>query len=259
MRMGFSSSFVGALVLFTCLCEMRAATVQKIFEWPEMQRKVTTEKFRLHVTEGMARFDEKIEINEEKDIVYMKVPAHNDLSESDNLYDFKMNITVSRVKSDGACHITPLPQDLPRPNILSRGLKTLTKMSPSHKIVKTTEQWRIGARVQKWSLRLEVQEFCGQFPVYCLEPFTPDTITVVSGDEDGFRAARKRRQQTRLPLCTTNVPSACTPDRWKWSCKVTTSQCVYYITCDYRQGNSFTCSDIFEHRYTGRVCCDPTC
>lgn len=55
-----------------------------------MQPKVPTEKFRLHVTEGMARFDENIEINEEKDIIYMKVPAHNDLSESDNLYDFKM-------------------------------------------------------------------------------------------------------------------------------------------------------------------------
>ena len=63
-------------------------------------------------------------------------------------------------------------------------------MSPSHKIVKTTEQWRIGARVEKLSLRPEVQEFCGQFPVYRLEPFTPDTITVLSGDEDGFRAGK---------------------------------------------------------------------
>ena len=38
----------------------------------------------------MARFDENIEINEENDIAYMKVPPHNELSESDNLYDFKM-------------------------------------------------------------------------------------------------------------------------------------------------------------------------
>ena len=37
----------------------------------------------------------------------------------------QQNITVSRVKSDGVCHITPLPQDLPRPNILSRGFKTV--------------------------------------------------------------------------------------------------------------------------------------
>ena len=36
----------------------------------------------------------------------------------------------------------------------------------------------------KWSLRREVQEFCGQFPVYRLEPFTPDIVTVVSEDDD---------------------------------------------------------------------------
>ena len=38
--------------------------------------------------------------------------------------------------------------------------------------------------MEKWSLRREVQEFCGQFPIYRLELFTPDTVTVVSGDDD---------------------------------------------------------------------------
>ena len=33
------------------------------------------------------------------------------------------NITVSRVKKDRACYISPLPPDLPRPNVLSKGLK----------------------------------------------------------------------------------------------------------------------------------------
>lgn len=38
--------------------------------------------------------------------------------------------------------------------------------------------------MEKWSLRREVKEFCGHFPVYRLEPFTPDSVTVVSGDDD---------------------------------------------------------------------------
>ena len=33
-----------------------------------------TEKFKLHITDGMVRFDEIIEINEDNDIAYMKVP-----------------------------------------------------------------------------------------------------------------------------------------------------------------------------------------
>ena len=63
-------------------------------------------------------------------------------------------------------------------------------MPPSHKIVKTIQQWRIGARVEKQTLRLEVQEFCGRFPAYRLEPFTSDSVTVVSEDEDGIRAGK---------------------------------------------------------------------
>ena len=37
-----------------------------------------TEKFKLQITEGMARFDEIIEINEDNDSAYMKVPSHNE-------------------------------------------------------------------------------------------------------------------------------------------------------------------------------------
>ena len=56
----------------------------------ETQQKVITEKCMLHITEGTVRFDEIIEINEDNDVAYMKLPSHNELSDSDNLYDFKM-------------------------------------------------------------------------------------------------------------------------------------------------------------------------
>ena len=50
----------------------------------------TRENFKLHISEGSAEFYENIEIDEEKDIEYFKVPPHNDLSETDRMYDFKM-------------------------------------------------------------------------------------------------------------------------------------------------------------------------
>lgn len=46
----------------------------------------TRENFKLHISEGRAEFYE----NKEKDIEYFKVPPHNDLSETDRMYDFKM-------------------------------------------------------------------------------------------------------------------------------------------------------------------------
>ena len=48
----------------------------------------------------------------------------------------------------------------------------------------------MGPRVEKSSLRPEVQEFCGNFPVYRLQPFTPDSVTVVSDDGDDTRAGK---------------------------------------------------------------------
>ena len=53
---------------------------------PQMQ----SEKFTVHISERGAKFDEKVEISEEKDAAYFKVPPHNGLSETDDMYDFKM-------------------------------------------------------------------------------------------------------------------------------------------------------------------------
>ena len=50
----------------------------------------TRENFKLHISEGRAEFYENIEIDKEKDIEYFKVPPHNDLSETDRMYDFEM-------------------------------------------------------------------------------------------------------------------------------------------------------------------------
>ena len=52
-----------------------------------------------------------------------------------------------------------------------------------HKIEKIPQQWTLGDIVDKQTLRPEVQDFCGQFPVYRLEPYTPDSVFVVAEDK----------------------------------------------------------------------------
>lgn len=48
------------------------------------------EKFQLHISERGAKFVEQIEVNEGKDAIYFQVPRYNGLSETDDMYDFKM-------------------------------------------------------------------------------------------------------------------------------------------------------------------------
>lgn len=55
-----------------------------------MKQKVKPEKFKLRISESGVQFDEGIKIDEAKDVEYFKVPPHNGLSASDDMYDFKM-------------------------------------------------------------------------------------------------------------------------------------------------------------------------
>lgn len=52
------------------------------------------EEYYLHITESGTSFAEKIEIDEENDLEYFHVPAHNQVTEAaDYLYDFQ-NVRV---------------------------------------------------------------------------------------------------------------------------------------------------------------------
>jgi len=239
---------------------MRAAVVLKIpGQEVDEEQKPRSEKFKLHISEKGAKFDEDIEIDEEKDIEYFKVPPHNELSETDNIYDFKMNITVTRVKEEGVCHISPLPSDMPRPNVLSQGLKMLSSLPPTHKIEKTIQQWKVGDMVDKWTLRPEVRDFCGQFPVYRLEPFTPDSVSVGRAGDEGYSRASRTRRDVEFPLCDNSIPP-CFPNRWLYKCKIQTSRCVYYVTCKVdSQQKVLSCASVTRHLYHGLVCCTPRC
>ncbi|XP_068736863.1 uncharacterized protein [Montipora capricornis] len=118
------------------------------------------------------------------------------------------NITVSRVKKDRACYISPLPPDLPRPNVLSKGLKKVSKLPPNHNISTTRQQWIVAGTVDKRTLRKEVQDFCGQFSIYRLKPYVPYSVSVVASDEGQSHADRIRRSGTgEFPLCTNRIPS----------------------------------------------------
>lgn len=57
---------------------------------PDSALRGNTEKFKLRITEKDAIFDEEIAIDEDNDLEYFSVPAHNDVLAADFLFDFKM-------------------------------------------------------------------------------------------------------------------------------------------------------------------------
>ena len=45
--------------------------------------------FRVPITENGTNYFEEVEIDEENDLEYFHVPAHNEVAEADYVYDFK--------------------------------------------------------------------------------------------------------------------------------------------------------------------------
>lgn len=59
----------------------------------------------------------------------------------------------------------------------------LSKLPPNHNVSTTRQQWIVAGTVDKRTLRREVQDFCGQFSIYRLEPYVPFSVSVVASDE----------------------------------------------------------------------------
>ncbi|XP_028519019.1 uncharacterized protein LOC110252508 [Exaiptasia diaphana] len=167
-----------------------------------------------------------------------------------------MNITVSRVKKDGVCHVSPLPDDLPRPDLLSQGLKSFSSTGQNATIKTVSMRWTRGPEVDKTILRKEVRDFCGQFPVYQLVPFNPDLVSA-------FNSGRVKRSLVAFPLCNPkSLPGSCNPMSWLWSCKIRDTSGVYYLTCKINAlMKKLDCGDLSatDHRFNSFVCCNPKC
>ncbi|KXJ08916.1 hypothetical protein AC249_AIPGENE15240 [Exaiptasia diaphana] len=83
---------VAALFLVWYICSNMAHPIIEEIEDSNFgaQQGGYIENFKIRIKEKQAKIEEKIYIRKNNDIEYFKVPPHNGLSETDNLYDFKM-------------------------------------------------------------------------------------------------------------------------------------------------------------------------
>lgn len=252
-----SSPIIAALlVLLASSGQMKAAVIQD----PNPRLGAENENFNLHITEKQASFNERIEIDEANDIEYFSVPAHNDVLAADFLYDFRMNITLTRFQDGGVCYLSPLPTDLPNPNAMKSAVRQMASLSANHDITTVSHRWVIVGKVDKTTLREEVRDFCAQYPVYRLMEYTPDSVTVV-----GNQLEKRVKRQTTIEfdeydLCGRTPPSGCAWTDWKLRCKFTTHHCVYYLKCKQNSVQKVNICEVTANHESGRImCCEARC
>ncbi|XP_063420750.1 uncharacterized protein LOC134705967 [Mytilus trossulus] len=69
-------------------------------------------KFDYHISEGKARFLEKIETNLEKNVVKIHVPAHNDILESYRMQDFQKGKQITCLPSLRECRLRDIDRQI---------------------------------------------------------------------------------------------------------------------------------------------------
>ncbi|KAL9957730.1 hypothetical protein ACROYT_G034666 [Oculina patagonica] len=84
--------------------------------------------FTVHIREAGQEFNEKIEVDPEKQTELFEVPAHPGVDRSDTLHDFKQNLTMLRFPDSKMCYIFPLMKKQSTPGKLMRDLQKAKQM-----------------------------------------------------------------------------------------------------------------------------------
>ncbi|XP_078382138.1 uncharacterized protein LOC144664795 [Oculina patagonica] len=258
--MGFSYVVAICFTLFACHGQMEASVnpADKKVEARNL------EEFYLHITESGTTFAEKIEIDEENDLEYLHVPAHNQVTEAaDYLYDFKNDIAVRRVESKASCFVGPLPDDLPKPADLKTELQGLSRVPPFDSKVIVQKYWVLSERVDKTLFRQEVQQFCGQFPIYSLQEVDLNSTSAEKVDGGRTRIARDlvRANLTGLPFCEQGMPSVreCHPEDFVFTIEIREKYCTWWLVCQFDKGARAIMCDEWDHKFNSMVCYSVSC
>ncbi|KAL9953595.1 hypothetical protein ACROYT_G041038 [Oculina patagonica] len=148
--------------------------------------------FTVHIREAGREYNEKIEVDPDKQTELFQVPAHPGVDRSDTLHDFKQNLTMLRFPDSKMCYIFPLMNEQSTPEKLMRDLKKAKQM-----VIRETRRvdtaWIIdGAVTDRSVLSDELADFCAQYPIYHVRE-AQETLKV-TGIHIEERANRVRRQ-----------------------------------------------------------------
>ncbi|XP_068682582.1 uncharacterized protein [Montipora foliosa] len=235
-----------------------------------------TEQYKMAIEEKGTRYQEEIELDEDDEVEVFRVPKHNDVEAADFYHDFKMGVTVTRLLSRKACHISKLDPSLSSPKKLKADLDLVASRGEDVPTVTDSSVEMITGPANRLLLTKKILDFCGSLPIYNTEHTKMDL-----SHGNGTAIVRNRRQKRQLVLtqtgrsCLKTVDSSAdplqyvkdgnclnTPEKWNLSCKLLLAftSCFHFITCttQYPARASWVCQSV--HRSSSSpICCDFIC
>lgn len=231
--------------------------------------------FNVHISESGEKYDEKIEINTEKQTELFKVPAHPGVDRSDVLHDFKQKLAMVRLPESNACYLLPLAKDMSTPEKLITDLEIAEQKNITGGR-RTDITWIVRGELNERSfLSDDLQQFCAEYPIYLVKKAQDSLATTRIETGEITRRMRRRRSCGMNCLCPGGMDLS-TAFNYCWKpdlkCKVQTRTCYKFVTCPVGGPserpppsvvNTFRTNDgdlCWEHHiFSNIVCCEYIC
>ncbi|XP_068681777.1 uncharacterized protein [Montipora foliosa] len=229
------------------------------------------EQYKMNIKEKGTRYQEEIDVDEDEDVEVFRVPKRNGVEAADFYHDFKMGVTVTRLLSRKACHISKLDPSMSSPKKMKADLDLVASRGEDIPTVTDSSLEMIIGPANRLLLTKEILDFCGALPIYNTEHTKVDLSY-----GNGTAVIRNRRQKRATVTIQINSCLAhagrdplefvkrdrCDTDRnvlFDLSCKLVSYRtCFYYVTCKRFRSVQWICHHV--HRISNSpICCDFVC
>lgn len=222
-----------------------------------------TEHFTLGINENGANFEEDIEIDEERDTVIFRVPAHDNVVSASFLIDFKVGLTVTRIPIRKECHVSKMDPGFSNLGKVREGLIQATWQPDPLPVIPQGHLVKMTGAADRHLLTKEILDFCGVFPIYNIKQFEINE-TRTDGSFISHRVTRQVISDADFVPCKRHFVlkyvEKCMKEIWDLNCKMQVVAFHYRVRCrnSFPRRVGWDCEKI-RLSNTYPICCDLVC
>lgn len=221
------------------------------------------EHFTMGINEKGTNFDEDIEIDEEKDAVIFRVPAHNNVVSASFLIDFKLGLTITRIPTRKECHVSKMDPGFSSPGKVRKDLVQASLQPDPLPVITKRHLVKVTGAADRQLLTKEILDFCGVFPIYNIKQFEINE-NETDGSLISHRVTRQVISDADFVPCKKDFVlkyvENCMKEKWDLNCKMQSDACFYRVRCKnlLPRVDDWKCEK--EHlSNTYPICCDLIC
>ncbi|KAI8491743.1 hypothetical protein Bbelb_305480 [Branchiostoma belcheri] len=204
----------------------------------QCEDKSTYKEFLVNINERGVQFTQRVEVDEDNQVVIFHVPTHNQVINNQVMLDYTTNHQMTFFPDKRACLLATIPREIPDLQKLVNGLQNF--QSPRSRLMKNkVEETYVRVLpeplLDRTVLSDKMAQFCAKYPVYSLEAIPMPAIGALvppvdqtNGENSTSDDPVPGKEKNRVVIydCEGNG------EQLGWRCEEQTSGCLYVYECE---------------------------